>query len=282
MLKAKGAISREKSLSLIVIIHNILLANCFIISFSLLIAINLESSGIIHYVYFLYSQEGFSFECLKFMLFGVMSVQNSSCMENRDLLSERLQQFGLVPIDVGGAGDCFFRAFSHQYFDTPDLHRRVRLLGITHMSEYPEVYFESLTAQGYQWEAYLGQLSNAGTWADNIIIQAVSNSLSVVICIIHAFTSSSQPIIIYPVNENRQGVVFLGFNPEIHYLATMQMNTMSRVHSPNQKLKYLKEKLKATESKKEIVKSKRKLVYALKNKMVKERVLTSDSVIFGI
>ena len=30
------------------------------------------------------------------------------------------------------------------------------------------------------------------------------------ICIIHAFTSSSQPIIIYPVNENRQGG-FFGF-----------------------------------------------------------------------
>lgn len=32
------------------------------------------------------------------------------------LLNFRLHQLGLRPLDVGGAGDCFFRAVSHQLY----------------------------------------------------------------------------------------------------------------------------------------------------------------------
>ena len=33
-------------------------------------------------------------------------------------LSERLSHLGLKPLDVGGSGDCFFKAVSHQLYQT--------------------------------------------------------------------------------------------------------------------------------------------------------------------
>ena len=38
------------------------------------------------------------------------------------LLNFRLRQLGLRPLDVGGAGDCFFRAVSHQLYGDPCHH----------------------------------------------------------------------------------------------------------------------------------------------------------------
>ena len=36
------------------------------------------------------------------------------------ILELKLHQFGLKPLDVGGAGDCFFSAVSHQLYRNPN------------------------------------------------------------------------------------------------------------------------------------------------------------------
>ena len=36
-------------------------------------------------------------------------------------LSQRLAEIGLIPHDVGGYGDCFFKLVSHQLYGTADL-----------------------------------------------------------------------------------------------------------------------------------------------------------------
>ena len=41
-------------------------------------------------------------------------------------LSQRLAQIDLIPHDVGGSGDCFFKLVSHQLYGTADLHVEVR------------------------------------------------------------------------------------------------------------------------------------------------------------
>ena len=79
-----------------------------------------------------------------------------------------------MPHDVGGSGDCFFKSFSHQFYGTPDLHFQIRLPGIAHLNNHPELYAESIVDD--TWENYVKQMSNAGTWCDNVIIQAVANS----------------------------------------------------------------------------------------------------------
>ena len=50
----------------------------------------------------------------------------------------------LIPHDVGGYGDCFFKSVSHQLYGTADLHVEVRIAGISHLHNYPELYIESI------------------------------------------------------------------------------------------------------------------------------------------
>ncbi len=49
-----------------------------------------------------------------------------SMSEQFNVLKDRLQALGLAPFDVGGSGDCFFKAVSHQLYSDPGLHERVR------------------------------------------------------------------------------------------------------------------------------------------------------------
>ena len=43
------------------------------------------------------------------------------------ILELRLHQFGFKPLAIGGAGDCFFRAVSHQLYGNPNSHGIIRL-----------------------------------------------------------------------------------------------------------------------------------------------------------
>jgi len=85
-----------------------------------------------------------------------------------------------MPYDVGGSGDCFFRSVSHQLYGTPELHFEIRMAGIKHLNNHPEIYIESFSDSS--WEDYIRLMSIPGTWCDNIIIQAVANAHN---CIVH-------------------------------------------------------------------------------------------------
>ena len=91
-------------------------------------------------------------------------------------LSQRLSELGLRPLDVGGYGDCFFKAVSHQLFGTPDSHLVIRHAGIQYLRNSPEQFIESNVANS--WLEYLNTMSRQGTWCDGKIVQAVANSLN--------------------------------------------------------------------------------------------------------
>ena len=56
-----------------------------------------------------------------FNLKGCMLPANDSCNLPWACLNERLSYISLMPYDVGGSGDCFFRSVSHQLYGTPEL-----------------------------------------------------------------------------------------------------------------------------------------------------------------
>lgn len=64
------------------------------------------------------------------------------------LLTDRLSQMSSIPLDVGGSGDCFFffKSVSHQLYGTADLHFEIRMGGIRHLKNYPELYVESISS----------------------------------------------------------------------------------------------------------------------------------------
>ena len=187
------------------------------------------------------------------------------CEEPYILLTSRLQCLELAPFDVGGSGDCFFKAVSHQLYNTPDLHLRVRMSAVAHIRENFHLYSDIVTAQGQNWEHYLSQMGTQGTWSDNMIVQAVATSMSYVIYIIHAFVTSDEPIIVYPFNQRRENVIFLGFIPELHYVSTIQINALRLNSSPqNKKIKNLKAKLRQSDCMIEERNAKRRLIFASK------------------
>ena len=61
-----------------------------------------------------------------------------------ELLQFRLAQHGLRILDVGGAGDCFFTAVSHQLYGEPSYQTNVRSTGVEYiMRNNPEGFIES-------------------------------------------------------------------------------------------------------------------------------------------
>ena len=100
------------------------------------------------------------------------------------LLNTRLTRHGLIPLDVGGSGDCFFRSVSHQLYGNCSHHLEIRTACAEYLRANPERFIES--SVGSSWLQYLSSMSMIQTWADNIIIQAVADSMNINIHIIES------------------------------------------------------------------------------------------------
>ena len=58
------------------------------------------------------------------------TMQLTSPISSENLMQSRLGELGLQSIDVGGAGDCFFRSVSHQLYGNCNHHMRIRTAGV--------------------------------------------------------------------------------------------------------------------------------------------------------
>ena len=105
------------------------------------------------------------------------TMQLTSPISSEDLMQSRLGELGLQSIDVGGAGDCFFRYVSHQLYGNSNHHVRIGTAGVQFMRDNPDI--ESNTENS--WLRYLNNMCIQGTWADALIIQAVADALKVTI-----------------------------------------------------------------------------------------------------
>ena len=116
-----------------------------------------------------------------------------------ELLEFRLAQHGLRILDVGGAGDCFFRVVSHQLYGEPSYHMNVRSTGVQYMRNNPERFIESSTE--HSWLRYLANMSHQGTWADALVIQAVADALNLTIHIVESNPGFASVTNISPVRS---------------------------------------------------------------------------------
>ena len=101
-----------------------------------------------------------------------------------NIVENKLEQLGLRPLDVGGEGDCFFRAISHQLYGDSNHHLDIRIAGVNYLRENPERFIESNIESS--WMQYLANMSTPGTWCDNLVIQAVADILNLKIHIIES------------------------------------------------------------------------------------------------
>ena len=132
-------------------------------------------------------------------------VQNTNSvtrLPSNAVLEQRLRHYQLRPFDVGGDGDCFFRAVSHQLYGDPEHHFEVRTAGITYLRDNPERFIESNTESS--WLVYLNNMSMPGTWADGIIIQAVADQLQLKLTIAETHEQFQEYSIVQPVLSTQQ------------------------------------------------------------------------------
>ena len=138
------------------------------------------------------------------------------------LLETRLSNLNRTAIDVGGGGDSFFRAVSHQLYGNPNNHFYLRSVGVQYLVHNPEQFIESNTE--HSWQDYLQSMSNQGTWADAIIIQAVANCLNLSIYIIESNPAFSPATVVESMNVTHGSLkIFIGHVHEIHYVPTSEM-----------------------------------------------------------
>ena len=112
------------------------------------------------------------------------------------VLTQRLRTIGLRPLDIGGDGDCFLKAVSHQLCGTPDCHFAIRDAGIQYLREHPEEFIESNVANS--WLGYLNTMSMQRTACDGLIVQAVANALGITLHIIESHQNFTERTIIEP------------------------------------------------------------------------------------
>ena len=112
------------------------------------------------------------------------------------LLKLRLRQLGLRPGDVGGEGDCFFSAVSHQLYGDPNHHLLIRQAHVQYLSNHPERVIESNTENS--WNEYINNMSMQGTWCDALFVQAVANCQNVAIHIIESHKNFAGETLIEP------------------------------------------------------------------------------------
>ena len=72
------------------------------------------------------------------------------------LMHSRLYELGLQAIDVGGAGNCFFRSVLHQLYGNNKHHMEVRSAGVQHVRDQPERSVENNTE--ISWLRYLSNM----------------------------------------------------------------------------------------------------------------------------
>ena len=76
----------------------------------------------------------------------------------------------------------------------------------------------------HSWQDYLQSMSNQGTWADAIIIQAVANCLNLSIHIIESNPAFSPVTVVEPMNATDVSLkIYIGHVDEIHYVSTSEM-----------------------------------------------------------
>lgn len=145
-------------------------------------------------------------------------------------MKTRLSGLNRTAVDVGGDGDCFFRAVSHQLNGSPDNHSHIRSLGVQYLLQNPEQFIESNT--DHSWQDYLNNMPCQGTWADAIIIQAVANCLNLLIHIAESFETFAPVTVVQPVNVTGENtIIYIGHISETHYVSTVETRNCQVLNS---------------------------------------------------
>ena len=109
---------------------------------------------------------------------------------------------------------------SHQLYGNPSQHLAVRAAGIQYLRENPKRFIESNLETS--WLEYLKNMTMQGTWADNIIIQAVADAMNLIIHIVESNENFIEITVVEAANviQNPRSI-YISHISEMHYISTV-------------------------------------------------------------
>ena len=163
-----------------------------------------------------FDNKNFNLSEKKLLLSGDVEL-NPGPVIMHNLLNTRLRRHGLTPLDVGGSGDCFFKSVSHQLYGESSHHLAIRATGVEYLRTNPERFIESYI--GTSWLEYL---SMQQTWAHNVTIQAVADSMLLNIHVIESRENFAAMTVIQGTSLTlHQRSIYLGHIGELHSVSTL-------------------------------------------------------------
>ena len=101
------------------------------------------------------------------------------CREgSNSVFNSRLHRYGLRALEVGGNGNCLFRAIAHQIHGDANRHLEIRRTGVQYLQNNPNRFIESAVVDNTSWSEYINYMSRAGAWGDHIILQAIAETMN--------------------------------------------------------------------------------------------------------
>lgn len=115
-------------------------------------------------------------------------VASSSDVGLGSLFNCRLHRHGLRALDIGRQGDCLFRTIAFQLHSGANYHSEIRA----------ERFIEFV--EDMAWSDYISNMSMQGTWGDNVIMQAIADTLNLRIHIVESIERFSEITLVEGLN----------------------------------------------------------------------------------
>jgi len=127
----------------------------------------------------------------------------------------QLQQKTLMIKEMGGDGNCLFRAFADQLYGNQDWHDFIRKICMDYIELEKNFYKNYIIGGGARFDEYLERKRKDGVWGDDLEIQALSEIYDRSIQI---YAYSGEPMrTFHEVNSNNQEPIRLSYHGSSHY-----------------------------------------------------------------
>lgn len=138
-----------------------------------------------------------------------------------------LDLYGLEPYEVGGEGDCQFRALAFHIFNDAERHAEVRDTVVQELREHPDRYIDfaeewSVPEQeGHSYWTWVASMARPGSWGGNTTLRAAATAYERPINVVSApVRSNAYHVKINPFMPPVYHDIWIAYLNENHYQAT--------------------------------------------------------------
>ena len=140
---------------------------------------------------------------------------------SNSVFNSRLRRYGLRALEVGGNGNCLFRAIAHQIYGDANRHLEIRRTGVQYLQNNPDRFIESAVVDNTLWSEYINYMSRAGAWGDHIILQAIAENMNLRIHVIESSQNFDELTLVQTLNlSETTRSIYIGHIGELHYVST--------------------------------------------------------------